>query len=241
MRPDVEPDPEPRQPVGCADRGRLIGQCHLRSARDEQFGGRGATPAAELLVTRGAQVTLADEAATIGAADRLTRLGVRLDIGPHRADRFASADLVVLSPGVPPDQPAVQAARRAGVPVIGEVELASRWLSGRVIAITGTKGKSTTTTLTARMLEEAGFEATAGGNLGQALSSQVATSHAESLHVIEVSSFQLEATDSFHPWIAVLLNLTPDHLDRHASFDEYGAAKARIFANQTSDDWAVVN
>jgi UDP-N-acetylmuramoylalanine--D-glutamate ligase len=164
-----------------------------------------------------------------------------VDVGPHRPAVFAGADLVVLSPGVPPEQEAVLAARHAGVPVIGELELASRMLAGRVIAITGTKGKSTTTTLTARMLEEAGFDATAGGNLGTALSAQVPASRSQTLHVVEASSFQLETTDTFHPWIAVLLNLSPDHLDRHPTFEAYAAAKARIFANQTADDWAVVN
>src|SRR6185436_19122691 len=118
--------------------------------------------------------------------------GITVDIGPHPAPLFEGADLVVLSPGVPANQPAVEAARRAGVPVIGEVELAWRWLSGRVIAITGTKGKSTTTTLTARMLQEAGFDVTAGGNLGTALSKQVAVLRLDSFYVVEVSSFQLE-------------------------------------------------
>jgi UDP-N-acetylmuramoylalanine--D-glutamate ligase len=204
-------------------------------------GGRSGVAAAELLVSRGATVTLADVASHLDADDRLRALGVRLELGPHRPDQFAGADLVVLSPGVTPDQPAVLAARRAGVPVIGEVELASRWLQGRMIAITGTKGKSTTTTLTARMLAEAGFATTAGGNLGQALSTQVGASRRDTWHVVEVSSFQLEATDTFHPRIAVLLNLSADHLDRHASVDDYWAAKARVFANQTAEDWAVVN
>jgi UDP-N-acetylmuramoylalanine--D-glutamate ligase len=204
-------------------------------------GGRSGLAAAELLAARGARVTLADTAGPLDQADRLASHGVTLEVGPHRPDRFAAADLLVLSPGVPPTQPAIEAARRAGVSVIGEVELASRWLSGRVIAITGTKGKSTTTTLTARMLQEAGLDATAGGNLGRALSTQVAGSRPESLHVVEVSSFQLEGTDTFHPWIAVLLNLSPDHLDRHATFEDYRAAKGRIFENQTAADWAVVN
>ena len=204
-------------------------------------GGRSGLAAAELLAARGAHVTLAEAAESTPHADRLTRLGVTLALGPHEPDRFAAADLVVLSPGVPPQQPAVAAARRAGVPIIGEVELASRWLQGRVIAITGTKGKSTTTTLAARMLSEAGFDAIPGGNLGQALSAQVDRSRPGSMHVVEVSSFQLEMTDTFHPWIAVLLNLSPDHLDRHATFEAYRAAKARIFRNQTPEDWAVVN
>jgi UDP-N-acetylmuramoylalanine--D-glutamate ligase len=204
-------------------------------------GGRSGIAAAELLAARGARVTLADTAPAVDRGDELKQMGVQLALGPHRLDQFVSVDLLVLSPGVPSDQPPIQAARDAGVPVIGEIELAFRWLSGRTIAITGTKGKSTTTTLAARMLQEAGLNATAGGNLGWPLSRQVAESRADSLHVVEVSSFQLEATDTFHPWIAVLLNLSPDHLDRHASFEEYGAAKRRIFANQTPDDWAVIN
>lgn len=203
--------------------------------------GRSGRAAAELLMSRGAQVTLADTRTYLEDADHLHALGVSLDLGPHQPDRFAAADLLVVSPGVPLDQEPIRAAQRAGRPVIGEIEMAAWWLQGRIIAITGTKGKSTTTTLTSRMLAEAGFDAPAGGNLGTPLSSQVGASKASSLHVVEVSSFQLEATDRFHPWIAVLLNLSTDHLDRHASFEAYGAAKARIFANQTAEDWAVVN
>jgi len=204
-------------------------------------GGRSGLAAAELLASRGARVTVTDSAPALAAADRFATLGVAVELGPHRPELFAKAHLVVLSPGVPSEQPAIEAARQGGVPVIGEVELASRWLKGRVIAITGTKGKSTTTTLAARMLTEAGFDAPAGGNLGPTLSAQVASSQPDSLHVVEVSSFQLESTERFHPWIAVLLNLSADHLDRHRSFEEYAAAKARIFANQTPEDWAVVN
>jgi len=203
-------------------------------------GGRSGLAAAELLASRGARVTLSD-VHEVPESAALRAKGVTVDVGPHREAVFASADLIVLSPGVPIEQDAVAAAQRAGVPVIGEIEMASRWLSGRVIAITGTKGKSTTTTLTARMLTEAGLDATAGGNLGVALSTQVSSTHPGALHVVEVSSFQLESTDTFHPWIAVLVNVSPDHLDRHGTFERYAAAKARIFANQTSDDWAIVN
>jgi UDP-N-acetylmuramoylalanine--D-glutamate ligase len=203
---------------------------------------RSGIAAAVLLRERGARVTLADSRTTpFDGADDLRARGVAIELGPHRDVLFADADLVVLSPGVPPVQPAFAAARRRGVPIIGEIELASRWLTGRVVAITGTKGKSTTTTLTARMLQAGGVRVTAGGNLGTALSAQVAESTPDSVHVVEVSSFQLETTDRFHPWIAVLVNLSPDHLDRHASFDEYAGAKARIFANQTTADWAVIN
>jgi UDP-N-acetylmuramoylalanine--D-glutamate ligase len=124
---------------------------------------------------------------------------------------------------------------------MGELELASRWLRGKIVAITGTKGKSTTTTLTGRMLEAGGRRVLVGGNIGHALSAQVDDSTEDTIHVIEASSFQLETADTFHPWVAVLLNFSPDHLDRHATVDEYAAAKTRIFARQTTEDWAVLN
>jgi UDP-N-acetylmuramoylalanine--D-glutamate ligase len=202
---------------------------------------RSGSAAAELLVRRGARVTVSDERRDAGDADRLRSLGVALELGGHHLETFTGADLVVLSPGVPPEQPVVAAARAQGVPVIGELELASRWLSGRVIAITGTKGKSTTAVLTGRILDAAGFSVTVGGNIGTPLSAQVEQSTPEALHVVETSSFQLEQTSTFHPWIAVLLNVSPDHLDRHPSFQAYAAAKARIFDNQGSNDWAVIN
>ena len=204
---------------------------------------RSGIAASLLLAVRGARVTLSDASPQLdrGAADRLRAAGVDLELGVHRRETFTSADLLVLSPGVPLDQPPIVAAREAGVRVIGEIELAARWLSGRIVAITGTKGKSTTTTLTGRMFTAGGLTALVGGNIGTPLSSQVAASTPETFHIVEVSSFQLETTDTFHPWIAVLLNLSSDHLDRHGSMDVYGAAKARIFANQTPDDWAVIN
>jgi UDP-N-acetylmuramoylalanine--D-glutamate ligase len=127
------------------------------------------------------------------------------------------------------------------VEVIGEVELAARWLRGRVIAVTGTKGKSTTTTLLGRMIAADGTPVLVGGNIGVPLSSQVDESTPETIHAVEVSSFQLETTTTFRPWIALWLNLAADHLDRHASVEEYAQAKARIFANQRAGDWAVVN
>jgi UDP-N-acetylmuramoylalanine--D-glutamate ligase len=197
--------------------------------------------AAELLVRRGATVTLTDRRDTIAEDAQMRDAGVHLELGGHRPQTLLAADLIVLSPGVPPAQPAIAQARAAGVPVIGEMELASRWLRGRVVAITGTKGKSTTTTLAGRMLEAGGHHVLVGGNIGLALSAQVDASTEHTIHVVEASSFQLEGTDTFHPWIAVLLNFSSDHLDRHADMPEYAAAKARIFANQTPDDWAVLN
>jgi len=205
---------------------------------------RSGLAAVDLLLSRGARVTLADKAPQLTgpvSADQWRARGVRVELGPHTADQFTRAQLVVVSPGVPLEQPAFEQARLAGVPIIGELELASRWIRGRVIAITGTKGKSTTTTLTSRMLSEAGLDAPAVGNIGDPWCAKVDVSTDATHHVVEASSFQLETIETFHPWIAVLLNLSPDHLDRHASFEAYRAAKARIFMNQTTADWAVVN
>jgi UDP-N-acetylmuramoylalanine--D-glutamate ligase len=202
---------------------------------------RSGVAAAELLVRRGARVTLTDVKPQLDDEDRLRAAGVELELGGHNEATLVTADLVVLSPGVPTQQPALEAVRRAGVPIIGELELASRWLRGRIVAITGTKGKSTTTTLTGRMLEAGGHRVLVGGNIGHALSAQVDASTEDTIHVVEASSFQLEATQTLRPWIAVLLNFSPDHLDRHASVEEYAQAKARIFANQLAEDWAVLN
>ena len=202
---------------------------------------RSGVAAAELLVRRGASVTLTDVREEIEDEDRLRAAGVVLELGGHHTSTLTGADLVVLSPGVPSSLPAIEAARRAGVPVTGELELASRWLRGRIVAITGTKGKSTTTTLTGRMLEAGGYRVLVGGNIGLALSAQVEASTDETIHVIEASSFQLESARTFRPWIAVLLNFSPDHLDRHATVTEYGAAKSRIFSMQQATDWAVIN
>jgi UDP-N-acetylmuramoylalanine--D-glutamate ligase len=204
---------------------------------------RSGVAAALLLAERGARVTLADIRPELEAQvqDQLGAAEVIVELGPHRPQTLASSDLIVLSPGVPVDEPSVAHARIGGIPIIGELELASRWVSGRIVAVTGTKGKSTTTTLTGRMFDAGGLRAVVGGNIGTPLSSQVADSTPETFHIVEVSSFQLETTETFHPWVAVLLNLSSDHLDRHGSMEEYGAAKARIFANQTADDWAVIN
>ncbi len=203
--------------------------------------------AAALLAARkgAATVTLNDrrEAADL-KAERLVALanaGVRLDLGAHRQETFDAADLVVMSPGVPPLEP-VRRVEASGTPVVGELELASWYVEAPVVAITGTNGKSTVTTLVGEMLKAAGFDTFVGGNLGTALSTAVdtpAARHGGRL-VVEVSSYQLERTPSFRPHVAVYLNLTPDHLDRYASLAEYGAAKQRVFLHQGRGDHAVV-
>ncbi len=201
---------------------------------------RSGLAAAAWLARQGARVTLADARDDADVA-AVAGTGVSLELGPHRAETFAGADLIVMSPGVSPWLPVVHAARLRGTPVIGELELAARMLRGRLVAITGTKGKSTTTTLAGRMLEEAGLRTLTGGNLGTALSGQIDDSTEDTVHVVEASSFQLETTDRFRPWVAVVLNFSPDHLDRHATVADYRAAKARIFANQRETDVAIVN
>jgi UDP-N-acetylmuramoylalanine--D-glutamate ligase len=202
---------------------------------------RSGIAAAEQLARRGAIVTLTETRDGFEGAERLRTAGVHLELGGHQRDTLAAADLVVVSPGVSVEQPVFDEARARGVEIVGELELASRWTRGRVLAITGTKGKSTTTTLLGRMLTAAGRPVLIGGNIGVPLSAQVDASTPETLHVVETSSFQLETTTTFRPWIAVWLNVADDHLDRHQNVASYAAAKARIFANQTAEDWALVN
>lgn len=204
--------------------------------------GRSGVGAARLLAGRGARVTLTEMRSDVDEeVGRLRELGVDLELGGHLPETLARADLVVLSPGVPPSLAALEQARLARVPIISEIELASRWVRGRVVAVTGTKGKSTTTVLLGRMLEAGGFLVLVGGNVGTALSTQVEQSMPDVIHVVEVSSFQLELTATFRPWVAVFLNLYADHLDRHDDIGAYAAAKARLFANQQASDTLVVN
>lgn len=205
---------------------------------------RSGIAAASFLARRGAGVVAVDrkrEDELPREALVLREAGVRLELGPHRRATFESATLVVVSPGVPWELAELEAARRAGVPVIAEIELAFRHLKGKVAAITGTKGKSTTTAALGAMLREAGFDARVGGNIGAPLVGLVEGSTDETVFAVEVSSFQLEGAVSFRPDVAVWLNLSADHLDRHPTLEAYVAAKARVFANQRPEDWAVVN
>jgi UDP-N-acetylmuramoylalanine--D-glutamate ligase len=205
---------------------------------------RSGIAAAEFLVRRGARVVATDRRPAAELAQEAVTLagkGVRLELGGHDERTFAGADLVVVSPGVPWDLPELRAARAVGVSVMAELELGFRHIRGTVAAVTGTKGKSTTTAALGAMLAEAGRDVRVGGNIGQAVTGLVEGATEETVFVLEVSSFQLEGTDTFHPKVAVFLNLSADHLDRHASFEDYAGAKHRIFANQTSTDWLVVN
>jgi UDP-N-acetylmuramoylalanine--D-glutamate ligase len=192
----------------------------------------------------GCTVTAADsrkEDAFGGVPAELRNLGVNLEFGPHREAIFESCDLIVLSPGVPHTIPPVVRARENGTPVIGEIELAYRFINVPIIAVTGTNGKSTTTLLIAEMLNHSGFRVMAGGNLGTPVVELVNQQHTLDFIVAEISSFQLDTIEKFRPLVSVILNITDDHLDRHQNFAEYARSKARIFKNQTVGDICVLN
>ncbi|HEV8675232.1 MAG TPA: UDP-N-acetylmuramoyl-L-alanine--D-glutamate ligase [Methylomirabilota bacterium] len=205
---------------------------------------RSGVAACRLLRACGAEVTATDAqpAETLSPAARaLTEGGVRLAAGGHPPEAFADSELVVVSPGVPTDHPALAACRRRGIPVIGEVELAYRAMTADVIAITGTNGKTTTTALIEALLADSGRLVVVGGNIGRPLAGEALAVPPDGLVVAEVSSFQLETVETFRPRVAALLNITPDHLDRHRTLAAYTEAKARIFREQTAEDWAVIN
>jgi UDP-N-acetylmuramoylalanine--D-glutamate ligase len=206
--------------------------------------GRSGVAAAFFLQDHGARVTVSDtksEAQLQNEIGALLDRGISLETGRHNERTFRDQDLIVVSPGVPPDQPQLQHARALGIPVIGEVELASRFLQGKIVAITGSNGKTTTTTLVGEILSKSGKKTLVGGNIGTPVISLTGQSSPDQLPVLEISSFQLETIQQFRPWIAVILNITPDHLDRHGTFQAYIDAKARIFENQRSGDYAVMN
>jgi len=205
---------------------------------------RSGIAAARLIRRVGGRVLASDSAPAASLpADvwQLERAGCHVWAGGHPDEAFAGADLVVVSPGVPSTIPALAAARARGVPVIGELELGFMAMEADVIAITGTNGKTTTTTLTGELLKAQSRPTLVAGNIGTPLSEHALDVPADALVVAEVSSFQLETTVSFRPRVAAVLNITPDHLDRHGSVPQYVEAKARIFANQTTADCAVLN
>ena len=205
---------------------------------------RSGAAACRLLVSRGARVTGSDHRRPEGVQtelEDLKRKGVSLELGRHRSGTFLQADLIIVSPGVDPKLPLLQKARSRGVRLWSEVELAFRASEATFVAITGTNGKSTTTTLIGLMVKHAGKKAMVAGNIGTALCDVVPALSREHLVVAEISSFQLETIDTFRPKVGVLLNITPDHLDRHVDLPAYLAAKARIFTNQEFQDVAVLN
>jgi UDP-N-acetylmuramoylalanine--D-glutamate ligase len=206
--------------------------------------GKSGLAAALFLRRRGAQVTVSDVRSAEALAKDIPALldeGIMVETGGHGLLTFRRQDLIVVSPGVPLDTPELAQVRSFGLPVIGELELAARFLKGRTVAITGSNGKTTTTALLGEILKGAGIPTLVGGNIGVPVVGLIDQSTDETWSVLEVSSFQLESTEQFHPSIAVILNITPDHLDRHGSFENYARAKERIFAAQNDLDFVVLN
>ncbi|CUS34788.1 UDP-N-acetylmuramoylalanine--D-glutamate ligase [Candidatus Nitrospira nitrificans] len=214
---------------------------------------RSGVAAARLLEEVGAVVTVTDRKdrrELLGVLDSLNQATTRVVLGKDYEEALDAAELVVISPGVPYRLEALERVRRRGVKVISELDLASRFLSAPILALTGTNGKSTTVTLIGKMLQESGKRVFVGGNLGTAIS-EAAVQSLQAVKagrpcpydalIVEVSSFQLETIEQFHPWIAAILNVTVDHQDRYSSIDEYVAAKNRIFENQTPSDYALFN
>lgn len=205
---------------------------------------RSGKAAVELLMEAGCSVRATDlrGASELAIDARAMReRGVRLVLGEHPVDLVDGIDLVVVSPGVPSEVPLLAEARARRIPVIGELELAYRASEAEWLAVTGTNGKSTTTALLGDLVATTGRPCVVAGNIGIALSAEVARVPADGLVVAEVSSFQLDTIGTFRPRVAVLLNITEDHLDRYDSFEDYARSKRRIFMNQTSDDFAVLN
>ena len=206
--------------------------------------GKSGLAAALFLRRRGAQVTVSDIRSAEALAKDIPALldeGINVEAGGHGLLTFRRQDLIVVSPGVPLETPELVQAKSFGRPVIGELELAARFLKGKILAVTGSNGKTTTTTLVGEILEKAGFPTLVGGNIGVPVIALIEESTDTTWSVLEVSSFQLESTEQFHPSIAVILNITPDHLDRHGTFENYAQAKERIFAAQDGNDFAVLN
>ena len=206
--------------------------------------GKSGLASAMFLREQGAQVTVSDLRSVEALANELPALldvGVMVEAGGHGLLTFRRQDWIVVSPGVPLDTPELAQARGFGTPVIGELELAARFLRGNILAITGSNGKTTTTALCGEIFRAGGQPTQIGGNIGLPVISLVPQSVDNGWSVLEISSFQLETIVEFHPNIAVMLNITPDHLDRHGSMKNYVAIKERIFANQTSKDFLVLN
>jgi UDP-N-acetylmuramoylalanine--D-glutamate ligase len=206
--------------------------------------GKSGLAAALFLRHRGAQVTVSDVRSAEALAKDIPALldeGIMVETGGHGLLTFRRQGLIVVSPGVPLDTPELAQVKSFGLPVIGELELAAHFLKGKMLAVTGSNGKTTTTMLLGEILKQAGLPTLVGGNIGVPVVALIDDSTDESWSVLEVSSFQLESTVQFHPAISVILNITPDHLDRHGSLENYAAAKERIFAQQTAEDCLVLN
>jgi UDP-N-acetylmuramoylalanine--D-glutamate ligase len=206
--------------------------------------GKSGVASAVFLKSRGARVTVSDSKPEAELRDEILLLlehGITVETGGHGDRTFRGQDLIVVSPGVAVDAPQLALARNLGEPIIGEIELAAQFLAGSIVAITGANGKTTTTSLAGEIVAAGKFPTLVGGNIGAPAIGLVDRAGPATWTVLEVSSFQLETIVEFRPRIAVILNITPDHLDRHKTFINYVNAKARVFENQRQDDFTVLN
>ena len=206
--------------------------------------GKSGVASALFMKAHGARVTVSDTKSGDELHNEIPVLldhGITVETGGHGERTFHGQDLIVVSPGVPVDAPPLVQARSLGETVIGEIELAAQFLPGPIVAITGSNGKTTTTTLSGEIMTAAGLPTLVGGNIGTPAISLAERAKPDTVIVLEISSFQLETIQTFRPKIAVVLNVTPDHLDRHRTFEIYTEAKARIFENQQASDFAVLN
>lgn len=206
--------------------------------------GRSGIAAARFAALRGASVTVSEKrnySELKDAVSRLDNLQIEYSFGHNDPKLTIEADMIIVSPGVPPDVPGFDDARKKGIPIIGELELAVREIERPIIAITGTNGKTTTTSLIGHLLSSCGFKTCVGGNIGNALTGLIDEANKSEWVVVEVSSYQIETTPSLSPKMAILLNVTPDHLDRHQSFEEYLNIKAQLFSNLSSESYGIYN
>lgn len=207
--------------------------------------GKSGLSASRWLVRQGAEVTVSDlkraEDLDQGLRDESSALGIRIEAGGHQRESFLSAHMIVVSPGVPLDIEPLKAARKAGIPILGEMQLALQVLDVPFVAVTGTNGKSTVTTLVGDMISRAGLRAFVGGNIGTPLMDYISGREKADYAVLEVSSFQLDTMEDFSPTVAILLNISPDHLDRYPDYEAYVRSKFKIFEHQKPGQYAVLN
>ena len=208
------------------------------------LGMRTGVETVKFLANQGAEIIITDTKSKAELEEELQELAdyeFRLDLGGHTPELILKSDLIVVSPGVPTDISVLKQARDKGIEIIGEIELAYRFSNTPVVGITGTNGKTTTTTLLGEVTSNLERKVTVGGNIGRALIKDLPNLKPSDLSIAEISSFQLEEVQEFRPAIAVVLNITPDHLNRHADFAEYINAKKRLVTHQTDDDYAILN
>ncbi len=203
--------------------------------------GKTGIATARFLLEKNAQVTVADSNVNAVIPEDLKKSTAKIKTGPHENSIFTEQDLIIISPGIPLTIEPIATAKSKGVEIIGEIELAYLFTETPIIAVTGTNGKTTTTTLLQHIFETSGKKVFTGGNIGTPLIEYVSGDQDADYIIAEISSFQLETINKFRPYISILLNITEDHLDRYDSFDDYAAAKKNIFANQKNSDFAIIN